>query len=101
MFYWIYDLQTWTLVFLVCISFVGVTWAGTIFIRPFLRAFFRKQPALNDIVGYLLGAHGVYFGILLGLLSLASYQNFADVEKVTVDEARKTGCALVNSRTPS
>jgi hypothetical protein len=89
MFYWIYDLQTWTLVFMVCASFVGVTWAGTVFFRPFLRAFVRRQPALNDIVGYLLGAHGVYFGILLGLLALASYQNFADVEKMTVDEATK------------
>src|SRR5208283_5286285 len=59
------------------------------FIRPFLRTFLRRQPALNDILGYLLGAHGVYFGILLGLLALASYQNFADVEKLTVDEATK------------
>ena len=62
---------------------------GTIFIRPFLRAFLRRQPGLNDVVGYLLGAHGVYFGILLGLLALASYQNFSDVEKLVVDEATK------------
>ena len=89
MFYWIYDMQTWTMVFMVCAFFVGVTWFGTIFIRPFLRAFVRKQPGLNDILGYLLGAHGVYFGILLGLLALASYQNFSDVEKLVVDEATK------------
>jgi hypothetical protein len=89
MFYWIYDLQTWTLVFMICASFVGVTWVGSIFVRPFIRAFLRRQPDLNDIVGYLLGAHGVYFGILLGLLALASYQNFSDVEKLTVDEATK------------
>jgi hypothetical protein len=89
MFYWIYDMPTWTLVFMFCAVFVAVTWLGTIFVRPFLRAFLRKQPDLNDIVGYLLGAHGVYFGILLGLLALASYQNFSDVEKITVDEATK------------
>lgn len=89
MFYWIYDMPTWTMVFMVCGFFVGVTWVGTIFIRPFLRAFLRKQQNLNDIVGYLLGAHGVYFGILLGLLALASYQNFGDVEKVVVEEATK------------
>jgi hypothetical protein len=89
MFYWIYDLQTWTMVLMVCVFFVGITWFGTIFVRPFLHAFLRKQPALNDIVGYLLGAHGVYFGILLGLLALASYQNFADVEKLVLDEATK------------
>jgi len=89
MFYWIYDLQTWTMVSMFCAFFVGVTWFGTIFIRPFLRAFLRRQSGLNDILGYLLGAHGVYFGILLGLLALASYQNFSDVEKIVVDEATK------------
>ncbi len=89
MFYWIYDMPTWTMVFMVCAFFVGITWSGTLIIRPFLRAFLRKQQNLNDIVGYLLGAHGVYFGILLGLLALASYQNFGDVEKITVDEATK------------
>lgn len=89
MFYWIYDLPTWTMVFMVCALFVGVTWLGTSFVRPFLRAFLRRQPGLNDIVGYLLGAHGVYFGLLLGLLALASYQNFSDVEKLVVDEATK------------
>ena len=56
MLYWIYDLQTWTMVFGFCAFFVGVTWFGTIFIRPFLRAFVRRQSGLNDILGYLLGA---------------------------------------------
>jgi hypothetical protein len=49
----------------------------------------RKQQGLNDIVGYLLGAHGVYFGILLGLLALSAYENFADAENLVVEEATK------------
>jgi hypothetical protein len=88
MFYWIYDLPTWTLVFMFCSFFVGITWLGTIFIRPLLRTILRQQ-GLNDIVGYLLGAHGVYFGILLGLLALSAYENFADTERLAVDEATK------------
>ena len=56
MFYWIYDLQTWSMVSMFCAFFVGVTWFGTIFIRPFLRAFVRRQSGLNDILGYLLGS---------------------------------------------
>lgn len=89
MFYWIYDLQTTTLVALFCLFFVGVTWLGIIFVRPVLRAFVGRQPGLNDLVGYLLGAHGVYLGVLLGLLALASYQNFSDVEGIVVSEATK------------
>ena len=72
MFYWIYDMPTWTMVLMVCVIFVGATWFGVIFIRPILRVFVGRQPGLNDLVGYLLGAHGVYFGILLGLLALAA-----------------------------
>jgi hypothetical protein len=49
----------------------------------------RRQPGLNDIVGYLLGAHGVYFGILLGLLALSAYENFTETEGLVVDEATK------------
>jgi hypothetical protein len=89
MFYWVYDMPTWTMVLMVCALFLGVTWLGTIFIRPILRAFVGRQPGLNDLVGYLLGAHGVYFGILLGLLALAAYQNYSDVDKLVQDEATK------------
>jgi hypothetical protein len=89
MFYWIYDMQTWTMVAMVCAFFVAVTWVGTLVIRPFIRAFLLRLPALNDIVEYLLGAHGVYFGILLGLLALASYEDFTEVEKIVLDEATK------------
>ena len=31
---------------------------GKIFIRPFPPAFLRREPALNDLVGYLLAALG-------------------------------------------
>lgn len=91
MFYWIYNIPTWNMVLMFCAFFVGVTWVGTLFIRPVLRAFLRRQPGLNDLVGYLLGAHGVYFGILLGLLALSAYQNYSDVENLVVDEATKLG----------
>ena len=52
MFYWIYDLPAWTVAFLFAAVFIGVNWFGAIFIRPILRAFFRGQDGINDIVGY-------------------------------------------------
>ncbi len=91
MLYWLYDLPTWTMVVLVNLVFVLFTWLGAIFLRPLLRVVVRKQAGLNEVLGYLLGAHGVYFGILLGLLALAAYQNFADVDKLVSKEATKTG----------
>src|SRR5262245_50114756 len=64
MFFWIYDLPTWPMVGLFCAFFVGVTWLGILFVRPILRAILGRSAGLNDSVGYLLGAHGVYLGVL-------------------------------------
>src|SRR5262249_54851210 len=62
---------------------------GILFIRPILRAILGRSAGLNDSVGYLLGAHGVYLGVLLGLLAVAAYQNYSDVEGVIGSEATK------------
>ncbi|MBY0586869.1 DUF4239 domain-containing protein [bacterium] len=89
MFFWIYDIPTWKLVVLVTGVFVGATWASTIFIRPILRAFIRSQSGVNDIVSYMLGSHGVYFGILIGLLALSAYDNLNSAQvQVTIESAR-------------
>jgi hypothetical protein len=88
-FYWIYDLSTWSLVLLFVVVGVAFTWTGTIFVRPFLRAFVRRQSNVNDIIGYLLGAHGTYFGILVGLLALAAYQNYTQADALVTTEAAK------------
>jgi hypothetical protein len=85
----VYDLSTAEMLSLLSACFVGFTWFGTIFLRPFLRSFLRREPGMNDLVGYLLSAHGVYFGILLGLIALSAYENFAAAESVVADEAAK------------
>lgn len=87
MFYWIYDLPTWRMVVMFTMFFVGFYWLGSIFIRPFLLVLLRKQPGVNDLVGYLLGSHGVFYGILLGLLAVSAYQNFNDSDASVAIEA--------------
>jgi hypothetical protein len=87
MFYWIYDVPTWYLAFLLAMLFVGFTWVGTILIRPFLRLLVRRQPNLNDLVGYILGAYGVFYGLLLGLIAVATYENSSDAEATVEQEA--------------
>jgi hypothetical protein len=86
---WLYDVETSTMVAIVSAFFVGATWLGTLFIRPFVRTFVRRQPGANDLVAYLLGAHGVYFGILLGLLSVEAYGNFTSSEDLVEEEASR------------
>lgn len=87
MFYWIYDVQPTTLALLFTGTFVLFSWLGAIFLRPFLRAFLKRRSDLNDLVGYMLSCFGVFYGLLLGLLAVAAYQNFTSVETVVSQEA--------------
>jgi hypothetical protein len=84
---WLYDMPTTMMVILLSFGFVALMWLGLIFVRPFLRVFVRSQAGLNDLVGYILSCHCVFFGLLLGLLAVGTYQNMSDIEKVTVREA--------------
>lgn len=87
MFYWIYDIPTWQLAALFSILFVGSTWLGILFVSPILKIWFQSQPGINDLVGYSLGAFGVFYGLLLGLLAVATYQNASSVEDTVQREA--------------
>ena len=84
---WLYDIPTIGVAGLFTAVFVGVTWLGVIFVRPFFRLLLRRQPGLNDLVGVILSSHCAFFGLLLGLLAVAAYQNLADVEKTVNREA--------------
>lgn len=87
MFYWIYDIPSATLALIITGAFVAFSWIGTVFIRPFLRIFLRKRADINDLIGYMLSCFGVFYGLLLGLLAVAAYQNFSGVETIVSKEA--------------
>ena len=76
----IYDLPLANLIALTALVFVGYCWVGCIFLRPFLRLFVRARGGSNDVVGYVLSCFCVFYGLLLGLIAVASYQNLSEVE---------------------
>ena len=76
----IYDLPLGLLITVTAAIFVGYFWLGCIFIRPFLRLFVKSRGGSNEIVGHVLSCFGVFYGLLLGLIAVASYQNLSDVE---------------------
>jgi hypothetical protein len=86
-FYWIYDIPTESLAALFAIVFVGFYWVGCISVRPVLRLFVRCRAGSNEVVGYVLSCFCVFYGLLLGLLAVAAYQNFSQVELNVAGEA--------------
>src|SRR6478752_3638521 len=87
MFYWIYDVPTLWVIVLFEAAFVGVCWLGTLFLRPAARSWLGQEPRLNDMLAAFLQYFGVIYGLLLGLLAVATYQNRLDVAKSNANEA--------------
>lgn len=85
--YRIYDIPTETLAVWFAIGFVGFYWVGCILMRPVLRVFVRARSGTNEIVGYVLSCFCVFYGLLLGLLAVAAYQNFSQAETNVGNEA--------------
>ncbi len=84
---WLYNLAVWKLFVLVPAILVGVFVVGLFFIRPFVRIWIRGQVGANDLVGVYLSYFGVIYGLLLGLLAVAAYQNRSEAEKMISNEA--------------
>jgi hypothetical protein len=68
-------------------AFVAYSWLGSVIVRPILRLFVHSRSETNSLVGNILSCHGVFYGLLLGLLAVAAYQNFSEAEAIVADEA--------------
>ena len=86
-FLWIYDLPNWLLGVLTVLVVTGLSAAGLVASRPYVRRVVGPPPGYNDVVSYFLGAFGVFYGLTIGLIAVASWQNLADLEGLVNEEA--------------
>jgi hypothetical protein len=87
MMYWIYDYPTWTIGLSFYIVFIGFTWIGIFSTRATVHSWIHRQPRANDMVGTALSSFFVLFGLLLGLVAVATYQNYSNVGDIVDKEA--------------
>lgn len=87
---WIYQFPAVFISALFALIFIGATLAGIFLLRPIVRARIHSERRANDMVGFALSSFSVLYGILLGLLAVASYQNFSTV----VDVVDKEGSSI-------
>ena len=78
MMYWIYDYPAWLIGLLFCGTLIALTWLGV---------FLTHVTGANDMIGLALSSYFVLFGLLLGLLAIATYQNYANVGNIVTNEA--------------
>jgi hypothetical protein len=85
--YWIYDYPSWAMAVLFCGALIALTWAGIFGMRATIHSWFHRDKRANEMVGLALSSYFLLFGLLLGLLAVATYQNYAVVSDIVDKEA--------------
>jgi hypothetical protein len=84
---WLHDLPFLIGLALVCGAFVIPTLIGSYLLQPKIAKLLRGERDINTILGFLLNAFALYFGVLLALLSIAVFENHNKAEDAVVREA--------------
>ena len=87
MFYWIYDYSSLSIGALFVFVFVVATCLAIFFFRRFFRPWVHRERRANDMVGFAFSGFSVLYGILVGLLAVAAYQNFSAVDDIVTNES--------------
>jgi hypothetical protein len=86
-FYWIYDLSNWSLCTLILGAFLSVSLAGLFISRPAVRWFLKASTKHNDIVSYFFAGIGIFYGLALGLIAVATWDDYTQIDAVVTSEA--------------
>jgi hypothetical protein len=76
---WLDRLSPWLQVSLICALFVGVTWLGIVAVHPILRRRLHGDEPSNEAIIFSAANFGLFYAVLLGLLTVATFQSTKDV----------------------
>jgi ABC-type multidrug transport system fused ATPase/permease subunit len=85
--YWIYDYPSLYIGALFAFVFVASTWLMIFLFRFSIGSWFHTEHRANDMVGFALSSFSVLYGLLVGLVAVAAYQNFSSVDDLVTKEA--------------
>lgn len=81
---WLYEIPTFWLGVLFVGVFLTFSLSGLWLTRPLMR---RHGDSHNDLANYYIAAVGVFYALLIGLISVATWENYADIEANVSSEA--------------
>jgi hypothetical protein len=85
--YWIYDFPNWQLGTATVVVFAGLSLLGLFASRPLVRRLLGGSPVHNDIVSYVFAGIGVFYGLAMGLIAVATWEDFTDVDGLVGKES--------------
>ncbi len=90
--FWVYDLPSWQFYLLTVGCFIGFSLLGAFVFNQYFEKWLNLTAESNSITSVFLSLSGVFYGITLGLISVATFENFNSVEeKVTQESSALAG----------
>ncbi len=87
----IFSTPTQTLAIYFSLISVAAMFFGIIFVKPILRLLIGSGPDFNQSLSYATSSFSLFYGLLLGLLTVAAYQNNQHVQEGVMNEASALG----------
>jgi len=95
----IYDIPTTTLaVYFAILSFV-VTLIGLLIVKPIFRLLIGAGPDFNNSINQATAGFSLFYGLLLGLLTVSAYQNNERVRDAILAESTTLGSLYADMNT--
>ena len=91
---WFYDTSIWITLPLFVGGFVLLSCLAVLWLRPVVRRLVDSPSEWDRALAHVIGTFGVFFGILLALVALSVYDNFAETRTATLREAAAHVLAL-------
>jgi len=87
----IYDIPTRSLAIYFSLFAVAAMVIGMLVVKPLLRLLIGTGPDFNQTIGQATAGFSLFYGLLLGLLTVAAYQNNERVKEAIMAEATALG----------
>src|SRR6516164_9025976 len=84
---WLNRLSAPELAIVSCAFFIFITLLGIVLIHPFMRRWIHGERQVNDVVIFVAANYGLIYAVLLGLLTVATFQTTKDLQDHISDEA--------------
>lgn len=87
MFSWMYAYPTWAMGCLFAFGAMAVSLAGMFLVRPLFHKWIHGQDKTNEMVSLNIASFSVFYGILLGLVAVGVYADYAGTQDIVEREA--------------
>ena len=88
---WFYETPVWITLPVFIVGFVVVSCLVVLALRPLVHKLVTDHKEWDRALAHVIGTFGIFFGILLALVALSVYDNFAYARDTAVEEAGRVG----------